>query len=44
MKKSDAFVHFINRYNYENPKFHKSIQQLLDALEEVKRCLNQKSS
>ena len=44
MKKGGGFIHLINRYNYENPKFHRSIQCFLEALEEVKRCLNEKKS
>lgn len=42
MKKQGSFIRLINRYNYENPKFHQSMQSLLDSFEEVKKFLNNK--
>lgn len=42
MKKSGGLIQLINRYNYENPKFHRNMQSLLNSLEEVKKILNMK--
>ena len=38
--KKGGFIGWINRYNYENPRFHKGIQSFLEAIEEIKRFLN----
>ena len=38
--KNGGFIGWLNRYNYENPKFHRGIQCFLESLQEIKRILN----